>query len=166
MEEEQKLPYPTVGACKDAHSAKLLAPFYAGRRGELACVSQCLYQSIRLSAEQKEVGADMLERIAVDDALHFQLLGKAMLSLGVDPVLSVSPPQKKKWFDTSAVSTACHPATMVLETLMIKRNAVDGYRRAAARAQNPDVQHLLLRIALDEKKHAKALAELYRTLCK
>ena len=166
MEEKQKLPYPTIDACKDARSAKLIAPFYAGKRGELASVSQCLYQSIRLSAKQKEVGAEILERIAESDALHFQLLGKALLALGVDPVLSVAPPQKKKWFDTSAVSTVQEPCAMVLETLMFKRQTAQSYTAAASKVQNEEVQHLLLRIALDEKNHATALSELYKTLCK
>ncbi len=167
MEQTQpKLPYPTVGKGKDEGAVNLIAPFYAGKRGELACVSQCLYQSICLSAEGKEFAADALNRIAEEDALHFQLLGKTILQLGVDPVLSVAPPKKRRWFDTSKIALVRQPAAMVLETLMFKRHTAKAYTAVASRIQNQDVQHLLLRLVLDEKKHANALAEVYRTLCK
>jgi len=166
MEEKQNLPYPTVGEGKDERAANIIAPFYAGRKGELASVSQCLYQSVRLSASFKDFAAGVLERIAESDALHFQLFGKTLLALGVDPVLSCIPPKKKKWFDTSAVSTVHEPSAMVLETLMFKRQTAQSYVLAAKRVQNDDVQHLLLRIAMDERDHATALSELYKTLCK
>lgn len=164
MAKNDTLPYPEYRGQADVRSADIISPAYAGLESELTAISQYIYHSIRFEGAGDAEHAEDLEQIAIAEMHHFKLLGKTLLALGVDPVLSVRPPRRCNWFNTSSISYSYDPVSMILDDMRGERDAIAMYEGMIRRLTNPDVAALIRRIVMDEREHLERLSEIYRFL--
>ena len=159
------LPYPTIqGIGKDLQSAKIISPAYADRGSEMTAILQYVFQSIVLSGKNLKEYADTLDRIAIAEMRHLDILGSLLFELGVLPVYSSRPPRKFDFYSTAAVSYATDPQKMIMDDIMGETQAILSYEEMVRELQNESVAAIIERIILNEKLHLETLKAMLREI--
>lgn len=161
------LPYPTaVDIEKDLDSARILAPAYAGARGELTALLQYIYHYYNFSAQDDDEVANILLGIALCEMRHFRILGETIERLGADPVYTIMPPYMQNFYNSAYVCYSKTPKKMLLDDIAGELVAINDYEKMLARLKNERVAAIVSRIILDEELHVKVLKEKLAPLCK
>jgi len=160
-----KLPYPSVdGITPDKQAAAIISPAYAGLYSELTAILQYTYQDINFDYQKMDEYAMLLEQISLAEMIHFELLGKMLIRLGVVPVMSQVPPYKQNFFNTSTVSYATNPQKMLIDSIAGEMEAIRGYQDMLKKLTNEQVAAVIKRILLDEMLHLEELREALENL--
>lgn len=157
----EEIAYPsTDNLSVDCNAAAVIAPAYASPMGsEFGAVSQYIYHMLQFRHQKMPEYGDLMEGIAITEMKHMALLGEALLSLGVDPVMTACPPRRCNFFNTSCVSFSCTPQKMLLDDISAEMGAIEEYRRMLCRLENEQVAALIQRIVMDEQLHVKILKD-------
>ena len=151
------LPYPSFdGIEKDPISAKIIAPAYAGLKGELAATLQYVYHHYFFEETNEEI-ANALMGIAISEMHHLEILGKLLLKLGVEPIYSQCPPLKWNFYSPSEISYTKNPQKMLMDDIMGELLAIKEYEKMIKLLENEQVSAVISRIILDEELHVKVL---------
>lgn len=141
----------------DVRSARIISSAYSGLRGELTATLQYTFNTFYLE-EEKQI-QDLFRSIALTEMEHFELLGKALKSLGVEPVITQMPPFKFNPYTTSALNYSTNIHKVLLDAITGELNAIAEYEKMLAHLENEKVSALITRIILDERLHVVALKE-------
>ncbi len=153
------LPYPSADELTtDVRSGNILSFAYATLKGELAAVLQYVYHHFYFDNIEKEI-ADALMSVAFAEMKHIDILGKAMLKLGVSPRY-VQCPNTNAFFNTSQVSKATSPAKMLMDDVQSELNAIADYQKMLFVLKNEQVAAIIQRILLDEQLHLETFKNL------
>lgn len=153
------LPYPDTSVLTpDIYSGRLISFAYATQYGELSAVLQYTYHAVNFSLFSEET-ASLLQSISIAEMLHFKLLAKAMLHLGVNPVFTANPPQKSNFFNTSDIYYSTTREKMLLDDITGELNAIANYKKMISLLKNEQVAAIIERIVLDEELHVAALQQ-------
>lgn len=159
------LPYPSLtGLGEDFYNARILNPAYADVHSELGAILQYIYHSFNFDHIGMDEYAAVLESISINEMHHFDLLGTALISMGVNPVFTANPPSKTNFYNTSRISYSTAPQTMILDDIAGEMKAIEEYECMLKKLTNETVATLIRRILLDEELHLKTLKELYEKL--
>lgn len=151
-----ELPYPCIDCLTtDLRSGQIISFAYAGLNGELTAILQYSYHKLHFAAVN-EADAELLERIAIAEMTHLEILGKSMLKLGVNP-LYLQYPNSNKYYVASDVSRAYTPTKMLMDDVMSELNAIAEYKKMLFVLTNEQVQAIIQRIILDEEVHLETL---------
>ena len=150
------LPYPPVEVtCPDPACVPILRDLYAGQRSELGAITQYCYQSFLLSGEREPI-AKLLRDIAIVEMHHLEMLGRLICLCGGTPDFAGG---RRQWWNGSFVSYRKDLCGALLLSLSDEVAAVEAYKKAACRIQDPKIQAVLQRIAMDEALHVQLLRE-------
>ena len=164
MELKTEAAYPDLNAIQpDAQVLRLVAPVYAGKRGELTAVLQYVYQSVFLGANGHEEEARLLLSIAVNEMHHFEILGTIITKLGAPPVFTACPPYPVGFYCASNVNYTKSLRAMVCADIAGEETAIEDYTRILSSVKGP-VFEAIARIVEDERLHLKTLGELLAKL--
>lgn len=146
------LPYPEVEGeiCKEC--AALLQESYSGRISEATAIFQYAYQSYVLKKDNPKLSA-LLEQIAIVEMLHHELLAKAIIAFGGNPVIS----GRSAFFSGSYVNYATNPCAIINNNIIGEQKAICDYQKTIAVCDNCSLKELLNRIIMDEELHISAL---------
>lgn len=159
------LPYPSLsGLGEDYYSARLLNPAYADIHSELGAILQYIYHAFNFNFLNLGENATLLESIAINEMHHFELLGTALIKMGVNPVYTANPPLKNNFYNTSHISYSTSPQKMILDDIAGEMKAIEEYEYMLTKLNNEIIEGLIQRILLDEQLHLKTLKELYSKL--
>ena len=154
------LPYPEVDEIEeDIYSARIIFPAYSWLHSELGAILQYIYHSFYFENQNDKETAKILTGIAVAETLHFNLLGKALVKLGVDPTCSVSFGAKGGHFNTSGISYSKTKQKMIMDDICAEVGAIKLYDEMLDKLKNDKVGAIIKRIKLDEELHIKVLKE-------
>ena len=161
------LPYPeTAGISEDAYSVRVISPAYADRGSEMTAILQYVFQAIVLQKQGLEEYAKTLERIAVAEMHHLEILGSLLYQLGALPVFTSCPPRKFDFYSTGAVSYASDVRKMILDDILGETQAIYTYEEMIRKLKDEKVSAIIARIVLDEKLHLETLKNILRELNK
>jgi bacterioferritin len=149
------LPYPEVEATKNICDAKLLMNDYAGRDSETTAIMQYMYQYYIVDQFDHEI-AHILEEIAVTEMHHHEYLGKAIVKLGGDPIISGLGP----FWNGSYVCYARQLKSMLQADIAGEETAIRNYTKTAMCVTEKSVADLIYRIILDEEIHIQVLNQI------
>lgn len=150
------LPYPSTETLSvDVTSGKILSFAFASATGELSAILQYVYHQLHLSGTNKQC-AETLEAIALCEMRHLQILGQAMINLGVNPRY-VQHPNSNCFFSASCVSQSVAPQKMIMDDLRSELETIAEYKKMLFVLKNEEVQAIVERIILDEQVHVEAL---------
>ena len=122
------LPYPKLDQLQpDLCAAEIIAPAYASMSSELGAILQYLYHHFQYTERGMEKYATAMEDIAISEMTHFDLLGTALIRLGVDPVFTARPPRRYDYFNTSRIAYSTYPQKMLLDDIQGERMAIAQY---------------------------------------
>ncbi|MCI9405229.1 MAG: hypothetical protein HFJ22_07415 [Clostridia bacterium] len=158
----EDLPYPDLSKlAPDRKNARIIMPAYADVKSELTAVLQYIYQSILFGVCGKEDYAATLERIAIAEMKHLDLLGEALARMGAAPVYSRRPPEKCEFYSSCAVAYPTQPVEMIAADITAETEAIADYECMLERITEPTLGALISRIVLDERMHLKAFKDMY-----
>lgn len=152
---ELDLPYPEVTGRPDPRAVALLLQDYAGAVSEMTALNQYMYQYMLLS-EKGNKFAEILECIAVTEMHHKEMLGKAIVRLGGNPIYAAN----RTYWASNCVNYVQQPQSMILANIKSEYEAIFNYRRHIQMISNTSVQRLLERIILDEELHVKIFQDM------
>ncbi len=110
-------------------------------------------------ANYNQSDADTLVAIAIAEMHHLDILGEAMLKLGVNPRF-VQYPNSKCYFDTSCVSQSVMPQKMIMDDIQGEMDAIAEYKKMLFVLKNENVAAVIQRIIIDEQLHLETLKEM------
>ena len=156
------LPYPAIDTLtKDIRSGSIISFAYATLRGEITATLQYTYHHFYFDQQNPEY-ADKLMSIAIAEMKHINILGSAMLKLGVSPKY-VQCPNTKEYYNTSLISQATIPQKMLMDDIQGEMNAIADYQKMLFVLKNEQVEAIIQRIMLDEQLHLETLKEMLKT---
>lgn len=153
------LPYPSTEVLqKDVRSGQIISFAYATLRGELTATLQYLYHKFYFANVDSD-DASVIQSIAVAEMKHLDILGEAMLKLGVSPKF-VQCPNSQAYYNASVVSQATTPSKMLMDDIQGEMNAIADYQKMLFVLKNEQVEAIIQRIILDEQLHLETLKKL------
>ncbi|MCH5159427.1 MAG: hypothetical protein J1F66_01085 [Clostridiales bacterium] len=159
------LPYPSTDTLtKDVRSGQIISFAYATLHGELTATLQYVYHHFYFG-EMDENDAEILMAIAKAEMMHIDILGKAMLKLGVSPKY-VQMPNTSNFYNTCSVSQSTTPQKMLMDDIQGELNAIADYQKMLFILKNELVEAIIQRIILDEQLHLEKLKEMLKKYAK
>lgn len=159
------LPYPSTDTLtKDIRSGNIISFAYATLKGELTAILQYVYHHF-FFAQFDDKDAETLMAIAVAEMKHLDILGKAMLKLGVNPRY-VQCPNTNNFFNTSTVSQATSAQKMLMDDIQGEMSAIADYHKMLFVLKNEQVEAIIQRIILDEQLHLETLKQMLERYAK
>lgn len=156
------LPYPSIdNLTEDIRSGNIISFAYATLRGEITATLQYTYHHFYME-KTNEKNAELLMRIGIAEMKHIDILGSAMLKLGVDPKY-VQCPNSQVYYNTSVVSQATIPSKMLMDDIQGEMNAIADYQKMLFVLKNEQVEAIIQRIILDEQLHLETLKNMLET---
>ena len=153
------LPYPSTDTLtKDVRSGQIISFAYATLRGELTATLQYVYHHFYFD-EIEKTDAEILMAIAKAEMIHIDILGTAMLKLGVSPRY-VQMPNTNNFYNTSTVSQSKTAQKMIMDDIQGELNAIADYQKMLFILKNEQVEAIIQRIILDEQLHLEKLKEM------
>ena len=153
------LPYPSTDTLtKDVKSGQIISFAYATLRGELTATLQYVYHHFYFG-EIEQTDAEILMAIAKAEMIHIDILGTAMLKLGVSPKY-VQVPNSCNYYSTCTVSQSTTPQKMLMDDIQGELNAIADYQKMLFILKNEQVEAIIQRIILDEQLHLEKLKEM------
>lgn len=153
------LPYPSTDTLtKDVRSGQIISFAYATLCGELTATLQYVYHHFYFGQIEEE-DSEILMAIAKAEMMHIDILGTAMLKLGVSPKY-VQMPNTTNYFNTSTVSQSTTPQKMLMDDIQGEMNAIADYQKMLFILKNEQVEAIIQRIILDEQLHLDKLKEM------
>lgn len=158
----EDLPFPDLSHLTENYkNARIIMPAYADCKSEMTAVLQYIYQSIRFGVEGNERYATALEEIAIAEMKHLDLLGEALLRMGVNPMYVSRPPERRDFYSACYVNYATQTAAMLAADITAETEAIQIYEQMLEKITEPTLGALISRILLDERLHLKAFKEMY-----
>ena len=156
----ESLPYPQVVAgYPDLKQVQCILNDYAGRESELTAITLYIYQSLIFKNNYPEI-SDAIEKIAIVEMKHFELLGDAIQDLGGDPIMGGT----KAFWNGSFVNYIKNPRKALMFDIQAEENAILNYKKSIACSPNATVRALIERIILDEECHIVIFKDLLASL--
>ena len=153
------LPYPSTDTLTtDVRSGQIISFAYATLHGELTAILQYVYHHFYFD-KIEENDAEILMAIAKAEMMHLDILGTAMLRLGVSPRY-VQIPNTSNYYNTCSVSQATTPQKMLMDDIQGEMNAIADYQKMLFILKNEQVEAIIQRIILDEQLHLDKLKEM------
>lgn len=150
------LPYPELAIYSFSRGDVLaLTDDYAGRDSETTAIMQYAYQSYILKEKHPDL-ARVLEKIAVVEMSHHEMLAEAIVQSGGDPVIA----GRHCFWSGSAVNYSQNVCEILKADLAGEKGAIANYRRTISALTNKSVIALIERIILDEEVHVRIFEKL------
>lgn len=155
------LPYPSTDNLeKDVRSGQIISFAFASLKSELTAILQYVYHHFHFGPINSE-DADTMQGIALAEMKHLDIIGEAMLKLGVNP-LYVQCPNTRTYFNSSTVSQAVVPQKMIMDDIEGELEAIANYKKMLFILENEQVEAIIQRIILDEQLHVERLKEMLK----
>ncbi len=161
-----KEPYPEIKVRKHNRMyADLLMEDYSGAVSELTATLQYMYHSFEFK-DKYEGLSDLLEKVAIIEMIHLEVLAEAIIALGGNPVYKSGGLMNKKYWNAEMVDYGRNLCGRLESDLQAEYAAIRHYREHIARIDDPNIQALLKRIILDEEVHVILFKEAIEKYCK
>ncbi|MCM1533760.1 MAG: hypothetical protein NC099_03810 [Corallococcus sp.] len=150
------LPYPSIKfLTKDARSGNIISFAYATQKGELTSVLQYTYHKFFMEKKDADFARTLMQ-IAAAEMKHLDILGGAMLKLGVNPEF-LQYPNSRLYYNASAVSKSTLPQKIISDDIQGELDAIANYQKMLFVLKNEQVEAIIKRIILDEQLHLETL---------
>lgn len=139
---EPLIPYP------NPLEAKKLMNDYGGRDSETTAVLQYMYQSYILNKEFPDY-SKAIEKIAIVEMHHHELLGTSIAELGGFPVIG----GRNTFWNGSFVNYVTDLVKLLEADIQGEEIAIANYEKTILSLQSESLKQMIERIILDEEQH-------------
>lgn len=140
---------------KNTRDAYLLQTDYAGGTSETTAIMTYAYQSY-IVRPYNEQAANLLEKIAVSEMHHHEILAGLIVAVGGNPVIGA----RDEFWSGRNVDYSSNFKKMLVDDIAAEQRAIDGYEYTVDNVGNKSLIPILERIIADEKIHIETLKAL------
>ncbi|MDD3304319.1 MAG: manganese catalase family protein [Clostridia bacterium] len=153
---EIKTPYPEVSVIKkEANIRKMLIDAYAGSKGEFTASTQYIYQSFIMNPIDK-IFYKILERIAIKEMHHLEILSGILIQLGVNPKFCTYIDNNinicNAW-STNNIRYITDPIEFIKYNIFLEEDTIKMYNDIINTTEDTSIKDILMRIVEDEESH-------------
>lgn len=153
-------PFPTLAVTEpNRRYASILLQDIASAHGELTAITQYLYQHWVMEPLDPDF-AKLLERIAVVEMHHLDMLGRLVVLLGGNPLLRTNPCNCNSAWNSNLLQYRGSYKQILTMNIAAELGAFKEYTAQAELIRDPLVSAVLLRIAQDEEVHCRIFRSL------
>lgn len=135
----------------------MLKRVYSGNKSELTSIMQYMYQNFVISRDTKLSNlANTMEKIAICEMRHYELLAKILVKCGIDPKNCVyidSNPNLCDYWKASSVSYEKSLVKMFENNIVLEERAIQDYMEIITKTDNENLKQVLERLIQDEQSH-------------
>lgn len=155
-------PYPPIMVERpNKNYAMLILDDYAGLISEMTAINQYLYHDFTLNKKYPEV-AKALERIALNEMRHLEVLAELVVALGEKPIYYST----SGYWSGEYVEYGESVLDKLIADLNSEKEAINKYQRHIALIDDKNIKAILARIILDEEVHIKIFHDLIGKISK
>ena len=144
---------PISGASCDCRTVRLLKNLLSGRFGELTGIHTYLYQNLISNGTNQNL-ANALNELSLEELLHANLLGNAIVNFGGNPRFSNG--QGTFWSGRN-INYETNQNTFLRNNILREQRAIQNYQDAINRITNQSLKQLLGEIIADKNRHIQVL---------
>ena len=157
LEVKIKKPYPELfDVCEDMQTVAILKNLASSKSGEMAGVSQYIYQSV-IAGKTNETISEIFEEIGVVEMMHLDMLMHAITLFGGVPKYEDS---QGNFFNTANINYTMKLREMLDNNIRAESIAIENYQMAINRVKNQSLKDLFARFIEDEMRHL----EIFKTI--
>ena len=135
--------------------AMLLMNDYAGKVSETTAIMLYMYQHYTLYFLYPET-ADIIEGIALTEMAHHELLGKAIVKLGGDPIIGAD----YRFWNGSYVNYTRELKKILVVDIEAEEQAIFNYKRTIENLESDNIKEMIKCIISEEQEHLKIFNDL------
>lgn len=153
-------PYPPIQVEKpNRRYAQMLGVDLASAKSEMTSITQYIYHGWVLHKAFAEA-AHTIDRIAMVEMHHMDILGQLIVLLGGDPVYQSVRQNRRIVWNGNMVAYRKNFVQAIQDDIALEQAAIDTYTRQAAAILDPYVSTMIRRIIQDELIHLKIFRSL------
>ena len=167
-EYEVKTPYPKIEiTMKEPITIKKVICAYAGTKGEITASTQYVYQSFIMHPINKNFHK-ILERIAIKEMQHMEILSDILIQLGVNPKFCTYIDNNinlcNNW-STCNLKYITSPVEFLKYNICLEESAIKEYNSIIETSEDENLNLVISRIIEDEESHLKLFKAMLNILC-
>jgi len=137
----------------------LLKRIYAGTKSEFTSLTQYMYQHYIIWSNPKLNNlSETLEKIAIQEMKHHEIIAKVLVKCGIDPKNCVYIDGNSNLCDYWKASSVSYEKTltkMFQSNILLEQRAIENYNEIITKTDNANLKQIILRILQDEEEHLK-----------
>ncbi len=160
---DQNNPYPPIKVERpNIEYAKILIHDYAGTVSEDTAVHLYMYQNFLQYDEWAEF-AEIIEKIAIVEMKHLELLGRTILKLGLNPIYATFSSENNNiiYWGSENVDYTDRLKQMLRADIVAETEAIKQYKLHWKIIEDKYIRALIERILEDEEEHLRIFEKLY-----
>ena len=141
----------------------MLKRIYAGTKSEFTSLTQYMYQHYILWSNPKLNNvSETLEKIAIQEMKHHEIVAKILVKCGIDPKNCVyidGNPNLCDYWKASSVSYEKTLTKMFESNILLEQRAIEDYNEVINKTDNANLKQIILSILQDEEEHLKYFSD-------
>lgn len=137
----------------------MLKRIYAGIKSEFTSLTQYMYQHYIVWSNSKLNNLSVtLEKIAIQEMKHHEIVAKILVKCGIDPKNCVYIDGNQNLCDYWKASSVSYEKTltkMFESNILLEQRAIEDYNEVITKTDNANLKQIILRILEDEEEHLK-----------
>lgn len=155
-------PYPPIKVDKkDIKMANMILTNYAGMVSEFTAVSQYVYHHLKLNSSYPKI-ADAIEKIAVVEMHHLEMIGELIELLGADPRFWINRKDKMYYWDGKFIDYGHNLQEYLTYDIQAEITAIRDYKELITKLKDKNIIAIIERIIEDEELHLSIFKKLFR----
>lgn len=135
----------------------VLKRIYAGAKSEFTSLTQYMYQHYIVWSNPKlDNLSEILERIAIQEMKHHEIVAKVLVKCGIDPKNCVYIDGNSNLCDFWKASSVSYEKTLVRmfeSNILLEQRAIEDYKDVLNKTDNANLKQIIIRILEDEYVH-------------
>ena len=132
---------------------------YAGTKSEFTSLTQYMYQHYIIWSNPKLNNlSETLEKIAIQEMKHHEIIAKILVKCGIDPKNCVYIDGNQNLCDYWKASSVSYEKTltkMFESNILLEQRAIEDYNEVLNKTDNANLKQIIFRILQDEQEHLK-----------
>ncbi len=146
----------------------MLKRIYAGTKSEFTSLTQYMYQHYIVWSNPKlDNLSEILERIAIQEMKHHEIVAKILVKCGIDPKNCVyidGNPNLCDYWKASSVSYEKTLLRMFESNILLEGRAIEAYNQVLNKTDNANLKQIIVRILQDEYIHLEYFKNVFELL--
>ncbi len=135
----------------------MLKRIYAGTKSEFTSLTQYMYQHYILWSNPKlDNLSEILERIAIQEMKHHEIVAKILVKCGIDPKNCVYIDGNQNLCDYWKASNVSYEKTLIRmfsSNIILENRAIEDYKEVLIKTDSVNLKQIIERILQDEYTH-------------
>lgn len=135
----------------------MLKRIYAGTKSEFTSLTQYMYQHYIVWSNPKlDNASEILERIAIQEMKHHEIVAKILVKCGIDPKNCIYIDGNSNLCDYWKASSVSYEKTLLRmfeSNILLEQRAIEDYNQVLKETDNVNLKQIIVKILQEEYVH-------------